>query len=268
MNRTVIVTGASGSMGSEAVRSLVREGDSVVMACRNVVKADGVRAEILKEVPGASIDIVHLDLSSFRSVKCFADSIAGLKVDALFNNAGIINREYRLTEDGFENTLQTNFLGPCYLTRLLLPQMPEGARIVNMVSLTCRYGNVDETFFSRGKDRFSQLGTYSDTKLALLLYSVALAEKAGGVHVNVADPGIVNSNMISMGRWYDFLADVFFRPFCRSPKKGVAPALRALSSDCDLHCFVGRRHSEIENSIKSNPYADWLWNETEKLLPL
>lgn len=268
MNRTVVVTGASGSMGSEAVRSLAAAGDNVVMACRNIAKADKVRDEILNEVHRASIDIIRLDLSSLQSVRAFAESIAGLKVDALFNNAGVINRDFRLTDEGFENTLATNYLGPCYLTKLLLPQMTEGSRIVNMVSLTCRYGNVDDTFFQRGEDRFSQLGTYSDTKLALLLFSISLAERTPGIHVNVADPGIVNSNMISMGRWFDPLANIFFRPFCKSPKKGVTPALRALDSDSDLQYFVGGRHSDIDDAYKANPYVAWLWEETEKLLPL
>lgn len=255
-------------MGSEAVRSLAGQGDNVIMACRNLSKAESVRRDILKDIPGAEIDVVELDLSSMASVKTFADSVAGMKIDALFNNAGIINRDYRRTEDGYESTLATNYIGPFYLTRLLLPQMPAGSNIVNMVSLTCRFGDVDRTLFERGEKEFHQLRTYSNTKLALLLSSVALSRRYEGIHVNVADPGIVNSNMISMGRWFDPLADILFRPFCRSPRKGVAPALRALRTDYDLHCFIGRRDEALDKTVLDHPMIDWLWDETEKLLPL
>ena len=268
MSRNIIVTGASGSMGAEAVRALALAGNHVLMACRNIDKADAVRKSILSEIPEASIDLEKLDLSSIDSVKSFCSSIEGMKIDALFNNAGIINREYRLTSDGFENTLATNYLGPYCLTRMLLPLMPDGARIVNMVSLTCRFGKVDRDFFNKGKESFRQLGTYSDTKLALLLFSIALSRKERRIHVNVSDPGIVNSNMLSMGRWFDRLADIFFRPLCSSPEKGVSPALKALSSDCDLNYFVGKTHFPVKERYLSHPMADWLWNETEKLLHL
>ena len=266
MSRTCIVTGASGSMGAEAVRSLVSAGDRVIMACRNAVKADAVRKEIIKGNPSSEIEIAELDLSSLVSVRRFAESLSGEKVDALFNNAGVINRDYKLTEDGYENTLSTNYLGPCLLTRLLLPSMPSGSHIVNMVSLTCRFGSVDRTFFSRGEERFSQLGTYSDTKLAFLLFSVALGSRVSDIYVNVADPGIVNSNMIAMGRWFDFLADLFFRPLCKKPADGVAPALKALETDTFLHCYKGKGHRPIAARYFSHPSLEWLWEETERII--
>ena len=59
-NRT-IVTGASGAMGEAAVRALAREGRSVVMACRNLEKAEVVRSRILADLPGADISIGRLD---------------------------------------------------------------------------------------------------------------------------------------------------------------------------------------------------------------
>lgn len=249
-------------MGAAAVRALSAKGDRVIMACRNPRKAETVRASVIRDIPAAVVDIAELDLSSFASVRSFAEGLSGVPLDALFNNAGIINREYSITPDGLENTLETNYAGPFLLTGLLLPQMRDGSVVVNMVSLTCRYGNVDKSLFERGEDRFSQLGTYSDTKLALLLSSIALSRRCGRIRVNVADPGIVNSNMISMGRWFDPLADALFRPLCKSPGKGVAPALRALASDSNLHYFVNRSEHPVPERYMSHPFLDWLWDET------
>lgn len=263
-----MITGASGSMGAAAVRSVASRGGRVIMACRNLSKAGSVRESVIRDIPGAVIDIAELDLSSLASVRKFAEGLSGERVDALFNNAGVINRDYRLTPDGMENTLATNYAGPFLLTGLLLPRMEDGSRVVDMVSLTCRYGNVDRTFFDRGEDRFSQLGTYSDTKLALLLSGIAFARRYGGIRFNFADPGIVNSNMISMGRWFDPLADVFFRPLCKRPEKGVSPALKALDSEACLHYFAGRFCHPVSDRYVSHPFIDWLFGETARRVGL
>lgn len=268
MNRTVLVTGASGSMGSAATRSLAAAGDRVIMACRNPLKAESVRREILADVPGAGLDILELDISSPASVRRAAASLDGERIDALFNNAGTISRAFGLTPDGFENTLATNYLGPYLLTNLLIENMAPGSAVVNMVSLTCRFGRVEKDIFERGEKDFRRLRTYADSKLALLLFSVSLAERYPEIHVNVADPGIVNSNMITMGKWFDPLADIFFRPFCKKPQDGVRPALDALHYNGSGQYFAGRKHSPVAAGFVSHPLRDWLWDETGRRLEI
>lgn len=274
MKKAVIVTGASGSMGSEAVRSLAAAGCAVIMACRNMEKAKAVRRTIVSKTNSNDIHMLQLDVSSFSSIRSFVSSVAvlceekHLVLTGLFNNAGIINREYGLSADGYERTLATNYIGPYLLTRLLIPMMADGSHIVNMVSLTCRFGNVDETLFARGPERFRQLGTYADSKLALLLFSISLSEKVDAlaegkhIYINVADPGVVNSNMLSMGKWYDSLADILFRPFCKSPAKGAGPAIKAISANGSMRYYKGRNFKDIQYSYKMHPSKEWLWKET------
>ena len=278
MKGTIIVTGATGSMGAAAVRQLTDKGYSVIMACRNMEKADNVRKDIIVRNPSAAVYSLHLNLSDPDSIREFASTASalisdeGLELVGLFNNAGIINRSYGLTDNGIERTLATNYIGPYLLTRLLLPAMANDARIVNMVSLTCRYASVGQDLFDRPESRFSQLGTYADTKLALLLFSISLAGRLSGnarnIRVNVADPGIVNSNMLSMGRWFDPLADVLFRPFCKSPEKGVQPAINALHTGSSLMYFKGNGCKPIPEKYKSHPDIEWLWNKTAELCSL
>ena len=54
MEKTIVITGASGSMGSAAVKALAKKGFGVIMACRNLSKASAVREDILREVPQAN----------------------------------------------------------------------------------------------------------------------------------------------------------------------------------------------------------------------
>lgn len=263
----IIVTGATGGMGSEAVRALAKQGRSVIMACRDLEKGEAVKKRILEEAPSADLTLMQVDLSSLKSVVEFVETIKNQKIPlgGLFNNAGAINRHFALTEDGFERTLAVNYVAPYLLTRRLLPLFTEDAHIVNMVSLTRFIAKLDRGFFKKGEKDFRQLGAYSDSKLALLLFTIALSQRVG-FHVNMADPGVVNTGILRMNRWFDPLADVLFRPFCKSPEKGVMPAVNALNTNENLNYFNGSKNSEVPHRYMSNPNIEWLWETTEQLL--
>lgn len=262
----IIITGASGGIGSAVTRELAAQGHGIVMACRDSGKAEALRQEILARTPQARIETLPLDLSSLASVRAFAEALGPEPVGALFNNAGVISRGYALTPDGLENTFCTNYLAPFLLTNLLLDRLQPGSRVVNMVSLTCRFVRITEASLRPAAEDFSQLGTYARSKLALLHFSQELARRRPDLLINVADPGIVNSNMISMGRWFDPLADVLFRPFIKSPEKGAVPALAALSSEERLRYFTGSRSRPIPERYRDPALQQRLWAETESIL--
>jgi NAD(P)-dependent dehydrogenase (short-subunit alcohol dehydrogenase family) len=259
-----IVTGATGAMGAAAVEALAAEGRAVLMACRNRAKAEAVRSGILARIPDARLEIRELDLASLASVRAFAEGIEPGTMTALFNNAGVISRGYGLTEDGLENSFAVNYFGPWLLTRMLAEKMPDGSRIVNMVSLTCRFVRITPDSLRPAPKDFSQLGTYARSKRALLSFSQELSRRHPGLRVNVADPGIVASDMIDLGHWYDPLADALFKPFCKSPAAGVRPALSALSSDTTGHYFVGRTHRPIPRRYHTPTLDQALWDATER----
>lgn len=263
----IIVTGATGSMGLEAVRELAKRGCRVVMACRNMEKGEVARQRVLMEVPSAEIQLMQVDMASMASVVSFAQALKSKNtvLSGLFNNAGVMNRSYGLTIDGFERTLAVNFIAPYLLTRHLVPLFSPDAHVVNMVSLTCHLAHVGRDLFEKGPDDFRQLGTYGDSKLALLLFTIALSRRVR-FHVNMADPGVVNTNMLHMDRWYDGIADVLFRPFSKSPAKGIVPAMNAMFTEESLHFFNGNKCREVPKKYMSNINIDWLWEMTEVIL--
>lgn len=266
MKGRIIVTGATGSMGSAAAEALARQGIPVLMACRNLEKAAAVRADILRRVPGADIEVRPLDLASMASVRAFAEGVEPGSVTALFNNAGVISKGFRLTEDGFENTFSVNYFGPWLLTLLLLPKLPPDAHIVNMVSLTCRFVSLDEGALQPGEKEFSQLGTYARSKRALLSFSIELARRYPDLHVNLADPDVVASDMIDLGHWYDPLADVLFKPLCKSPQAGVRPALSALAEGTRNRYYVGRQSRDIPSRYIDPSLDETIWKKTQTLI--
>jgi len=263
-----IVTGASGSIGSAATKMLIDKGFSVIMACRNLEKGQNVLDKIIARNPNADVELLQLDLASFKSIENFCKEIDNMEVKPkyLHNNAGIMCREFSTTEDGFEMTVGTNFIGTAYLTKLMMPIMGAGFHIVNTVSLTRYISNVDERFFEVNKNKFKQLGTYGNSKYALLLYTLKLSQLVPeGCHVNMTDPGVVNSNMITMHRWYDPLADVLFRPFfCSTPEQGAMPACNALISNENGMFFHKNKYEKLPKRFYNHKLIDWLWYETEK----
>ena len=268
MKGRVIVTGATGSMGSAAAEALAGQGIPVLMACRNLEKAAAVREDILHRVPDAELEIKPLDLASMASVRAFAEGVEPGSVAALFNNAGVISKGFRLTEDGLENTFSVNYFGPWLLTQLLLPKLPQDAHIVNMVSLTCRYVSLNEVSLQPTEKEFSQLVTYARAKRALLSFSLELARRYPDLHINLADPGIVASDMIDLGHWYDPLADALFKPLCKSPRVGVRPALRALTEETHNRYYVGKKSKDIPRRYIDPSLDERIWEETERLINL
>ena len=266
MNGRIIVTGATGGIGSAVTAALAARGCSVVMACRNAAKAEALRAQLMADHPQARLEVRLLDLGSLASVRAFAEGLGEEPVAALLNNAGTISRHYGLTPDGLERTSCVNYIAPFLLTRMLLPRMAPDAHVVNMVSLSCRYVKVTEALLNPAEKDFSQLGTYARSKLALLHFSQELARRYPDLHVNLADPGVVDSGIISLGRWFDPLTDVIFRPLIKSPEKGAVPPLRALFSPERNRYFVGKGSRPIPERYRDPALEQRLWVATERLL--
>lgn len=268
INERIIVTGATGGMGAAAVEALAKEGHPVLMACRNLKKAQATRADILSRVPDAKLEIGLVDLASLDSVRGFAESVEPGSVSALFNNAGVISRGFSITEDGLENTFSVNYFGPSLLTRLLLPKLPQDAHIVNMVSLTCRFVSIDEASLRPTAKDFRQLITYARAKRAMVSFSQELARRYPLLHVNMADPGVVGTDMIDLGWWFDPFADVLVKPFFKTPQSGVQPALRALREEKQNRYYVGKQCKAIPARYINSFLDKSIWEETQKIIKL
>lgn len=272
----IIVTGASGAMGSEAVRALARTGRPVWMACRNLEKGERVRRSILRDLPDASLELMPLDLGSFASIRSFVAGLPeGLRFAGLFNNAGTQCRRFSTSGDGLERTWAVNYVGPYLLTRLLMPFLAEGAVVVNMVSLSTWVAKLDWHAFDAAAEGFGQIKAYAASKLALALFTVSLEEEARlrgrKLSVNMADPGIVDTPIIRLDRWYDRLCDKVFRPLCKTPAQGAAAAVNALlhpelSGELFTSGPKGKafRHKPFPQRYVSHPLRTWLWDETAR----
>jgi protochlorophyllide reductase len=140
---SVIVTGASSGVGLHGSKALVARGWHVVMACRDVAKAERVARE--QGLPADRITIRQIDLGSLTSVRHFVDQTvaSGQRLEALVCNAAVylpLLKEPARSPEGYELSVATNHLGHFLLSRLLLPMLqptPVGApRLITLGTVT------------------------------------------------------------------------------------------------------------------------------------
>lgn len=201
--KVAIVTGSNSGTGFETAKALARKGAQIIMACRNLEKAEKAKTEILDEYPNVSLDIIQLDLSDLASVRLFTEKFNKKykKLDLLINNAGVMmlpNRES--SKDGFEMQLATNHFGHFALTGLLIEKLlsTENSRIVNMSSTMHLVGKMDFDDINWEKS-YSKVRAYGRSKLANLLFTYELNRRlktSGSTTISTAaHPGWTATNL-------------------------------------------------------------------------
>ena len=189
--KTVIITGANTGIGKETALDLAKRGARVILACRDLDKANTAANEIREASGNSGILVKKLDLASKNSVREFADGIVKgeTKLDILINNAGIMCCPCWKTEDGFDMQFGVNHLGHFLLTNLLIDLLKRSApsRVVN-VSSNAHRGEIDLDDLNSEKS-YSRVGAYSNSKLANILFTRELSRRTSLHHFSGAPRG-------------------------------------------------------------------------------
>ena len=199
LHMKILITGANTGIGFATAEELVKQGQHVILACRNPQKAQ-IAQDKLRALGQGQVDLVSLDLNSLESTRKAADQIADQygNLDVLINNAGLFAKTKQLTADGFEQQFGVNYLGHFLLTQKLLPVLEKApkARIVHLASIAHWAGSIKPNKF-RAEGFYNPLFYYGQSKLANLLFSNALAEQMANSTItnNALHPGGVASDI-------------------------------------------------------------------------
>lgn len=241
--RVAVVTGANGGLGLETARALAAAGAHVVVAARDQAKAAEAVRDIGQSAPGASLEVVELDLGSLASVAAAAETIAAQHpaVDMLVNNAGVMGIPERRTVDGFEMQFGVDHLGHFALTAHLLPALSAApaARVVTVTSTAHHMGRrLDpENPHLQGR-RYGPWKAYGQAKLANFHFGLGLQQRfaAAGLRAQslIAHPGLSHTNLqvVSATEEGGFWSRFFQRAAARtgmSAAEGALPQLRAIT---------------------------------------
>ncbi|VAI31754.1 unnamed protein product [Triticum turgidum subsp. durum] len=288
---------ATSGLGRAAAAALAREGYSVVLAGRSAQLLSETAKEIRRQQPDACLEAFQVDLSSYRSIKKFEaslnqwirDSNLEPSIQLLINNAGMLAKSHRVTEDGIDEVMQTNYIGPFILTSILLPLLknsPVPSRVVNLTSFTHRcVSEIDVSEEALQGVKFGQhsvggsyplASTYEYTKFCLLVFSYELHRQlhiSSGISVMAADPGVIETRIMRelppcLSQFAFFILRTL--NLLQQPDTGIGAVLDAALAppEASGKYFFGGKGRTIRSSVLSYDIevAKKLWAASSALL--
>ncbi|MBQ1093587.1 SDR family NAD(P)-dependent oxidoreductase [Streptomyces sp. B93] len=199
---TVVLTGATSGIGEATARSLApRLTRLIVHGPERPQDVTGQLAELRAASPG-EVHYVQADYDRLTAVHRLADAVADLtdRVDVLINNAGRPGApRRRLSEDGNEATLQTNYLAAVLLTERLTPLVPAATgRVVHVASATHLSVSLDPDDLNYERSAYSATTAYARSKLALVAHARWLAEQAPVPPPDTVSlhPGVIRTTLL------------------------------------------------------------------------
>ena len=200
MKQTILITGATDGVGKCVAIDLAKQDTFLLLHGRNKQKLEKVIEEIKSTSHNNNVEGFVADFSSMNEVRRLAKEVVAKhdKIDILINNAGAGFAAPRYGKDGTELRLAVNYLAPFLLTNLLLPAIKKAApsRIVNVSSAGQSPVNFDDIMLEKN---FDGVTAYCQSKLALIMFTLDLAEELKGddVSVNALHPGTyLDTNMV------------------------------------------------------------------------
>jgi NAD(P)-dependent dehydrogenase (short-subunit alcohol dehydrogenase family) len=176
----IFVTGSADGLGQMSAKLLIEQGHQVVLHARNAERAK----DAIKKVPEAE-SVLTADLSSIEETKVLAEQANKLApFDAVIHNAGVY-------QTSGKQIVAVNTLAPYILTSLM--QKPK--RLIYLSSGMHLQGRPNLEQFKNNIDRI----TYSDSKLQVVMLTLAAARKWPDVYSNAVDPGWVPTKMGGRG---------------------------------------------------------------------
>ncbi|MFI4876029.1 MAG: 3-oxoacyl-[acyl-carrier-protein] reductase [Blastopirellula sp. JB062] len=185
---TAIVTGASQGIGRSIAIAMAARGAKVAVVARNAEKLADTVATI--EAAGGVAQAYSCDVTQRESVEQVVDAVVEKweKISVLVNNAGVTRDNLLpvMTDDEWDNVIETNLRGMFLFTRAVSKQMMRSrfGRIINISSVSGIMGNPGQT-------------NYSASKAGMIGFTRSLSRELGKrkVTVNAICPGFIESDM-------------------------------------------------------------------------
>lgn len=285
--KVVIVTGCNQGIGYEVVGELARRGARVIMACRDLDKAEIARSRLLKRFESAranrelsteltglhksQLECEQLDLQSVSSIRNFALRMIAKErcVDILVNNAAVNLGHAVFDSDGIELHLKINHLGHFLLTELICPLLEaseHGARVINVSSFNHRLAELNTKDLCR-----PTVGSpYSNSKLANVIHAKEISKRwrdSNIVAVSV-HPGLTKTEIFRHMPWTRWVVHTLLSGLAKSPWQGSQTIVYCCLAD-DLApgaYYVECRASQVNSQAFNEKVGDYLWTASEQLI--
>ncbi len=270
--KTILVTGCNSGLGHEALRVLTKRGARVVGTARSLDKAKAACAS----VQGDTIPLA-CELADPASVRACVAAVkaAGLRLDAIICNAGIMALPKLQQAYGYELQFFTNHIGHFILVTGLLDQLTDDGRVVMLSSAAHKMAPKVGIQFDNlsGATGYRDWTQYGQSKLANLLFAKELARRFAGTKktANAVHPGVIQTNL---GRHMNPIAQFFFglsdKIALKSIPQGAAtevyvavhPATAGISGAYFADCNVAQSRPDADDAA----LARKLWQVSEEIV--
>ena len=230
MSKTAIITGANKGIGLAVAKDLISKNYQVILACRDTAKG-----KMAEEFLGSNAVFLELDLSKPSSINQFVNQINSdySEIDVLYNNAGLIYRDFELTEEGYESMIAVNYFGSFRLALMLLENLHRrSGRIVQVTSFSMYLARTFNLSGLHSNNSFSSSSRYNYTNLLRSMFAIELENKLKktSISVSAAHPGVTKSRQ---SRPYEVkkIKKSFYTYFSTNIKTGIAPIIRAIEDE-------------------------------------
>lgn len=268
LHPTIVISGATGAVGSATAAALARRGARVVLMARPSERLD----TLVERLGGAEnrVSQVPIDLASMRSVRSAAREInrAGGHIDALLNVAATFVTRYQKTSDGFEHMLATNYFGPFLLTNLLRDRLLGGGRVVTVAAPSTTRVDMQRLF---SKEHFDAMHSFGATKALDLMFTFELARRAKrwDVRANAFHPGLVRSELMSeASRPIRMVARLVSRSPGRAGQDLADLAISPAHAGTTGWFFKGTQRIEPAKTVTDEAAQAALWRRTAELVEM
>ncbi len=270
--KTILVTGCNSGLGHEALRVLTKRGARVVGTARTLDKAKAACAT----VQGDTIPLA-CELADPASVRACVAAVkaAGLRLDAIICNAGIMALPKLQQAHGYELQFFTNHIGHFILVTGLLDQLTDDGRVVMLSSAAHNMAPKGGIQFDNlsGATGYRDWTQYGQSKMANLLFAKELARRFAGTKktANAVHPGVIQTNL---GRHMNPIAQFFFglsdKIALKSIPQGAAtevyvavhPAAAGISGAYFADCNVAKSRADADDAA----LARKLWQVSEEIV--
>jgi 3-oxoacyl-[acyl-carrier protein] reductase len=189
-DKVAIVTGAARGIGESIAYGLAASKASLIII--DIKESLFIVEKKMKEY-GFICDAMIVDVADRAQVRNMVKSCINVygKIDILINNASISNPSLfsDMSEDVWENMIQTNLTSVFYCCKEVLPYMVKErkGKIVNFSSVNAQFGAKETAHYCAAKGGVESL-------------SKSLAREIGpyNIQVNVISPGFIDTAMLEL----------------------------------------------------------------------
>ncbi len=269
-DKTCLITGASSGLGLAVSKRFALLGSHTILLCRNNEKGESAIQEIKNGTSNASVELMICNLSSMKSIQSFIEEIKRKysKLDILYNNAAVMKKKRKVTEDGFEMMFQVNYLESFIFMNNFLELLKNSSSpfIINngRPSYKLRL-DMDDLQFSKN---YSMYQSFFKTKLCLLFASLELSRRpeSDGVPVTMIDPGPFKSDLVRDVPLMGWVKNLF----SSSVDKAAENILYHITSDEEKNkngkVFKEKQEWPLTEYWKDTSVSERLWSITESLI--